>query len=113
MTRIGTGPYVCGREDAITIKMELNEAACTRHAQSVAALIPDFKEQLKKGDLLKVNYKLWVAYFGDVVEKLEAVKAICSDPDVVRTANCEELEQGRLLVYEAFKRLDEVIQQMR
>ncbi len=43
MTRIGTGQYAYSRDEAVIIKMELNEAAYVRHAQAVAVLIPDLR----------------------------------------------------------------------
>jgi hypothetical protein len=64
---------------------------------------------MDKGDDLKVTYTFTAAYFGNVVKCLEAVKKICSDPNVVVSASCANLTQGRILIYEALKRLDAVI----
>jgi hypothetical protein len=101
------------KREKISVHMTLDKKAYARHAQAVAALLPDFKAQMEKDDDLKVSYDLFINYFGDVVRCLEAVKKICSDPDVVITASCPELEQGRLLIYEALKRLDSVIKTVR
>jgi hypothetical protein len=101
------------KQEEVNIRMTLDPAAYARHAQAVGVLVPNFKEQMLKDDELKVAYDFTIEYFGNVVRKLEAVEKICSDPDVVVAASCPELEQGRLLVYEALKRLEAIIKSMK
>ena len=96
------------KTEEIHIKMELDKKAYARHAQAVMAVV-DKSIDIGEKDTLKVDYTLYANYFGDVVKKLEAVKKICSDPDIVVSASCASLTQGRLLIYEALKRLDTVI----
>jgi hypothetical protein len=90
--------------------MELTKDAADKHEDAVKTLIRNLKTQLRDGDTLKVTYDFIVQYYGDIVRKLQAVGVICSDPSVVVTASCGELEEGRILVYEVLKKLDHVIQ---
>ena len=113
MPSVTLSPGPLERREHVEIKMELDKAAYARHASAVRALVPDFKLQMRGGDTLSVRYKFVIEYFGDVAEKLEAVQTLCSDPDVVQTASCADLEQGRILVYEVLKRLDAVIKQVK
>ena len=109
---MGSGCYLHGRDkvektEEIKIKMTLDKKAYARHAHAVTTLVPP--QKMDESDDLKVNYTFRAGYFGGIVDALEAVKKICSDPDVVVSASCASLTQGRILVYEALKRLDAVI----
>jgi len=89
------------------------KSAYTRHAQALRDL--PFEKSLGAGDdddLLKVNYTLSIRYFGDVAKALTAVAELCADPKVIVSASAADLTQGRLLIYEAFKRLDAVIKEI-
>ena len=96
------------KTEEIHIKMKLDKKAYARHAHAVMDVI-EKPIGMGENDDLNVDYTLYAHYFGDVVKKLEAVKKICSDPDIVVSASCASLTQGRLLIYEALKRLDAVI----
>jgi len=96
------------KTEEIHIKMELDKKAYARHSRAVMDIM-DKPIDMEGKDTLKVDYTLYAHYFGDVVKKLEAMKKICSDPDVIVSASCASLTQGRLLIYEALKRLDAVI----
>ena len=93
--------------EGIRIKMSLDKKAYARHAHAVTTLVP--RREIDEDEILSVTYTFTASYFNDVVAKLEAVKKICSDPDVVISASCTEITQGRILIYEALKRLDTVI----
>jgi hypothetical protein len=97
------------RTEVVQINMELDKAAYDRHEAEVALLCPELHMNVLDGDTLKVNYKFFIDYFGDVAAKLAAIKTICVDSDVVTKADCDELIEGRILVYEALRELDNVI----
>ncbi|MHC4705019.1 MAG: hypothetical protein ACYTFQ_31100 [Planctomycetota bacterium] len=99
------------RTEHIEIKMELDKAAYDRHRKAVEDFSPHL--QVSEGDTLKLTYNFYCDYHGDIVKKLTAVKEFCSDPAIVHKASCSELEEGRVLVYEVLKKLDEVIQLVR
>ncbi len=91
----------------------MGEKAYAKHSRSLQDLpltkpIEDFGED----DLLKVDYTLSIKYLGDVAKALQAVADICSDPDVVVMASCADLTQGRILCFEAFKKLEAVIKEI-
>lgn len=98
--------------ERVDIKMLLDVDAYKRHALAVKTLVPDWKQQLKKNDLLKVSYSFWIKYYGNVAEKLAAVAELCDDPEILKEVDCAALEEGRILVYEALKRLDAVIRRL-
>lgn len=98
------------RVEEIKIKMTLDKKAYIRHSHEVTTLVKP--QKMEEGDDLNVNYTLFCGYFGGVVEALQAVKKICADPDIVISASCDDLTQGRVLIYEALKNLDAVIQEI-
>ena len=71
--------------------MTLNKDAYDEHEYAVQALLPNFKHQLEKGDVLHVNYKLAIRPFDNAVKELKAVMAICQDSNVVLEVFVEEL----------------------
>ncbi len=102
------------RTESLGIRMDVDgKSAYTKHSRSLRDLpltkpIEDFED----GDILKVDYTLDINYFGDVAKALQAVADICSDPNVVVTASCADLTQGRILCYEAFRKLDAIIKRI-
>lgn len=97
------------RTESVRITMKLAKEVADKHEQVVKLLAPNFAKQLIDGDTLNVTYSFCIDYFGDVVQRLTAVQKLCSDLAVVTQASCEELEEGRLLVYEVLRRLDMLI----
>jgi len=111
-----TGCYLNGRKqkpkrtDEIKIAMTLDKKAYARHSHEVTTLVNP--QEMQEGDDLNVYYTFCIAYFDGVVEALHAVKKICADPSIVVSASCTELTRGRILIYEALKNLDAVIQEI-
>jgi hypothetical protein len=97
------------RIEAVNIKMKLTGAAAKSHKDAVLTLNPTALDHIRDDDDLLINYSFIIQYFDDVLGGLEAVQEICEDPDVVLSASCAELEEGRLLVYEVLKKLEAVI----
>ena len=97
------------RVEEIKIKMTLDKKAYARHSHEVTTLVKPV--DMDDGDL-NVTYTLFCEYFGGVVEALHAVKKICADPNVVISASCDDLTSGRVLIYEALKNLDAIIQEI-
>jgi hypothetical protein len=103
------------RIEELRIKMELDgKRAHTRHAQAIKdiPLVKPIEGRVRDDDLLKIDYTLSIQYMGNVAKALTAVAELCADPDVVVSASCAELTQGRILCYEAFRRLDAVIREI-
>lgn len=92
----------------VQIKMTLDKAAHDRHAQVVKDLAPHLGPVLEN-DTLNLTYTFHCLYFGDIVKKLTAVQELCSDPQIIHEASCRELRDGKILVYEVLKKLDDVI----
>lgn len=104
------------RVETLRIRMEVDkERAYTRHSQAMRDIPFTNSKPFENGeddDLLKINYTLSIKYFGNVAKALTAVAELCADPEVIVSASAADLTQGRLLVYEAFKRLDAVIKEI-
>lgn len=98
------------RVEEIKIKMTLDKKAYARHSHEVTTLVKPV--DMNDADDLNVNYPLFCTYFGGVVEALHTVKKICADPNVVISASCDDLTSGRVLIYEALKNLDAIIQEI-
>jgi hypothetical protein len=92
--------------------MELDYRAYKTHETALKTLVPNFNMDVVPGDNINFTYDFSISYFGDVVEKLEAVGEICSDPAVVVAAECAILEKGRCLAYEILQKLDSVIKEV-
>jgi len=97
------------KTESVKITMKLAKEAADKHEQAVKLLAPNFAKQLMSGDTLNVSYSFCIDYFGNVERRLTAVQELCSDTAVVTQASCEELEEGRLLVYEVLSKLDALI----
>ncbi len=106
---VGTGRLK--RRETINIKMELDKAACLAHAKALND-IPSQMPDMGENDRIKINYTLTANYFGDVTKALIAVREICSDPDVVVSASCDDLTEGKILFHEALKQLEAVIKEI-
>ena len=101
------------RTDDVSLLMTLDASAYERHKEAVRILAPNYQNaDAQQSDLYRVTYKFWVGYYG-VVKKLQAVQEICDDPDVITAASCADLEEGRTLIYEVLKKLDNIIQQVK
>jgi hypothetical protein len=98
------------RAESIQIRMKLDKAAYDRHEKAYKTVVTDFDLHVVKGDKLKLKYDFFIHYFGDIAAKLAAIKVICNDSDVVVEAECNELVEGRILIYEVLRELDNVIQ---
>jgi len=102
------------KTETCQISMSLNRDAVSRQIKAVETLLSpeqlETAEETKSADTLKVKYDFRIDYFGDIVEKLEAVRQICKDSKVVVEVNCDLLEKNRCLVYETMKALDKLIQ---
>jgi hypothetical protein len=96
------------RVEELKIRMKLDMAAKERYPDACEALNSNI-DYMDKGDWLDIRYTLFCRYFGDIVEKLTAVQELCEDPAIVIDASCEELEAGRVLIFEVCKRLENVI----
>ena len=59
-------------------------------------------------DKLKLTYSIMLYYFGKVTQCLEALGTILSDPDVVLSAELDELIHGECLLVQILDRLRHV-----
>lgn len=94
--------------------MEVKGSAYEKHRKAITLLDPEYGRyaNIQTADTIKIRYKFWASYYG-VVENLQAVQGLCDDPDVVVEADCDELEGGRILIYETLKKLDNIIQHVK
>jgi hypothetical protein len=108
---LGLGKVI--REELIRIKMDVDGKAYARHSQAMRDI--PFTSAIGKVDennIVKIDYTLTARYIGDVTKALMAIRELCSDPDIVVSASCADLTQGRILFYEALKQLEAVIKEI-
>lgn len=99
--------------EVVSVLMALEPSSYEKHKEAIQTLSPDFQiEHIQPDDLINVSYEFSVYYF-NVVKQLQAVLEICSDPDVIVASSCPALEAGRIVIYEALKKLDNVIQHVK
>jgi hypothetical protein len=101
------------KTEAVTINMKIDREMSLKHKPAIKTILPNFKTQLEGKDHLNLKYEFFINYFGDVERKLRAVHSLCKDPGVIIDASCDEIEEGKILVYKVLKRLEEVIQTVR
>ena len=99
------------RREAVKITLKLDKAAYERHRGAVMMLRLN-PGTLGQDDTLKVGYEFNVHYYGDVVDGLDAVSEIASDPSVVREVKIEELVHGRSVILEVAAKLTRLIDEL-
>jgi hypothetical protein len=98
------------RIENVRISMELSKSGFLEHLETIKLLRPDAVDLHMDDDTtLSLDYDFSISYLSSVAEHLKAVQTLCEAEDVVVKASCEELEQGRILIYEVLKRLDAII----
>ncbi len=96
-------------KQSVDICMTLDKSRYEKHKADVAVLTDKRAMDVTEDDLVKLKYKFFIHYIGDIARKLEAVGNICDDPAVVRDIKCWQLKEGRILIYEVLKKLDRLI----
>jgi len=100
------------RVEELRIDMVLSKSATENHRENLSHLpmVVPSPEAVLEGDVVNLNYKFCVQYFGNVVRALRAVTRICADPDVVVSATVEELVHGECVIGEVLEALRQVQQ---
>ena len=97
-------------QEDVTINLQFTPQALTRHRHDIEQLMSP--PATRDGDLLNIRYKFCIKYFGNIRNALAAVSSICDDPSVVKSVSCAELTQGRILIHEVLKKLEELIKKV-
>lgn len=92
--------------------MELDKAAIDRHAGAIKQLALEPGPTME-GDTLKVNYKFYIHYFGNIDRCLRAVTEIARDPAIVVSADLKELNDGECIIADCIKALNELQQTLK
>lgn len=86
--------------------INLNEAGYEKHVDDVQTVTGSKSRfNLDGGGQLKVTYTLNLHYFGDIVEKLEALQSILEDHDSIVKVNLTELKTGESIIVGLLDRL--------
>jgi hypothetical protein len=93
------------RIEELKFKLELDKTKSEKYAEAIKCLLKADAPEIEASDTLAVTYTLLIDYWGDVVEKLKALKQILDDPDVVVAVSTEELIHGQCLIKELFEQL--------
>jgi hypothetical protein len=96
------------RNEELKFNLKLNKTKAEKYAEAIKCLLKKEAPELKDPDTMDVTYTLCISYWGDVVDKLKALKQIIDDPDVVTSVATEELIHGQCLIKELFDQLTEI-----
>lgn len=98
------------RVEQVNIKLVLDKLrSVERHKLALTILLPYTPLKMSEGDSLEVTWQFVIQYLYDTALKLEAIKSICDDPEVVISADCEALKNGEILIYEVLAKLQAVM----
>jgi len=110
MSNLDFAPLV--KRELIQIMMKVDKSTVERLKDAVEALVGP--QDMVEGDDLKITYTFCCDYYGQIVRALTAVETILDDPEtVISKVDCEMLEEGRILVFEVLRKLDDVIRKVK
>ncbi len=98
------------RTEHCKIEMKIEKKEAIQYASELKLLLGCSHPEMVKDDFLKFNWDFWIMYFGGIAAKLEAVNSICKNPNIIISADCELLEEGKCLVFKTLTNLKQVIQ---
>jgi hypothetical protein len=93
------------RNEELKFNLKLNKTKAEKYAEAIKCLLKKEAPEIDAGDTLTLTYTLLIDYWGDVVERIKALKQILDDPDVVVAVSTEELIHGQCLIKELFDQL--------
>jgi hypothetical protein len=98
------------RQDKLQFQLDLNKDKVEKHLKHIAIILgqKEFIVKLDADDMLKINYDLHIQYFGDVVERLEALNSVLNDPEVLLNISTKELRVGFCLIENIFKQIEAI-----
>ena len=101
------------KREKIEILMEVDTPTVERLREAIEVLVK-VPDPMGEGDNLKITYSFYIDYYGKIVKALTAVETIIDDPEtVISQVDCEMLEEGRILVFEVLRKLDDVIRKVK
>jgi hypothetical protein len=104
---------IIDRVEQVDIKLVLDKLrSVERHKLALTVLLPYTLPRMSEGDTLEVTWHFVIQYLYDTALKLEAIKSICEDPEVVISADCEALKTGEILIYTVLAKLHAVMDRL-
>lgn len=99
-------------KEHVAIQLCLNKQQSKKFRTEINSLTKNTPE-VRDNDTLTIDYKFQIEYIGDIRKNLKAISILCSEPGLVKQANCEMIEEGRILCYEVLKELDNLIRKLK
>lgn len=93
------------RLERLAFHLTLDKAKADIHAQDARRVLGHDLPEVAADDTLKLTYAVFIEYWGDVAERLEAMNRILADTDVVVDVSTQELKYGICLIEEVFNRI--------
>ncbi len=101
------------KRELIQITMEVDKPTVERLKDAIEVLVK-IPETMDEGDNFKITHTFCCDYYGQIVRALTAIKMIIDDPEtVIPKVDCEILEEGRILVFEMLRKLNDVIRKVK
>lgn len=110
-------PYAITRVEDVPVRLRLDKlSTIERHKLALDILLGSGRTaglRLQECDALDVTWRLVLEYLGQTEAQLMALSDILDDPDVIVDARCDPLEEGKILIFEVFRKLKKVIRKVR
>lgn len=100
------------RSEKVKIYLELDKNQDSKYKDNLKIILGSKKQEISRGDILKVDFDFFADYFGEVEAKLDAISRILTDSSVVRKADIQELKHGRSVVVDVVQHLTRIIDQL-
>lgn len=107
------------RSEKISITLKLNKSKVDKHKVAVATLVnsctpncPNFTDTVKKDDTVSLTYEFNAFYFGNVELNLLAILELLEDPEVIISADIQELIRGESLLVSVIEKMQTVRQKL-
>ena len=85
------------RREDVCFKLKLNHKFAEKYRERLENLKLIGHSPTAKGDILNIDYKLFIEYFGNVVENLELFVEL-ADAGVIITGDLENVRSGQVLI---------------
>jgi len=92
--------------EQVVFNLKLTHEQSERNKNDVRKFIKN-PPPTEQDDVLNLTYTLYLEYFGEVAERLEAIERLSKDGAVIG-GSVDEINQGRILIFDVLKRLEKL-----
>jgi len=86
------------RQEKLQFKVTLEKGHYDRYLPEVGKFIDTNNMVIRDGDTVRIDYSVYVDYFGEVNDRLEAILKLMSNGEGIVNCSHTELAYGRCLI---------------